>query len=158
MIMVDKRIQNVVRLAQTDLDGDKVLGEALRSIKGISHRLAKNICRISSLDSNRVLSELSDEEKSNLEEVIENPKEHGIPTWMLNRRNDPREGSDLHLTGSKLDFAQMEDINRLKKIKAYKGVRHTKGLPVRGQKTRTSFRGGKSVGVSRKRVQKEEAE
>ena len=55
------------------------------------------------------------------------------------------------------------DIDKLKKIRCYRGVRHMQGLPVRGQRTRSSFRkSGKTVGVSREKAartkQKKEAE
>ncbi|HDD46536.1 MAG TPA: 30S ribosomal protein S13, partial [Candidatus Aenigmarchaeota archaeon] len=42
------------------------------------------------------------------------------------------------------------DINFMKKIKTYKGIRHALGLPVRGQRTRSSFRKGRTIGVKRK--------
>jgi small subunit ribosomal protein S13 len=44
------------------------------------------------------------------------------------------------------------DINELKRIKCYRGIRHAAKLPVRGQRTRGSFRTGKTVGVSRKKA------
>jgi len=44
------------------------------------------------------------------------------------------------------------DIKRLKKVKSYRGMRHAFGLPVRGQRTRSHFRKGRSVGVQKKKV------
>ena len=58
-------------------------------------------------------------------------------------------GEDQHLVSSKLKFAVKSDIDFMRKIRSYKGIRHELGLPVRGQRTRTSFRGGKAVGVSK---------
>ena len=51
-----------------------------------------------------------------------------------------------------MSFTQDNDIKMLKKIKSYKGIRHSLGLPVRGQRTRSNFRKnkGKVMGVKRK--------
>lgn len=152
----DQRNQNtgrpmtVVRLASTDLDGSKPVKMAMLKIKGISKRIANSILLSIQIDPNVPVSQLPPEKISAIEKAIENPAGIGLPVWMLNRRNDPETGITSHLIGTKLNFIQMEDINRMKKIKSYKGVRHEAGQPVRGQKTRTSFRGQASVGVSRK--------
>ena len=73
---------------------------------------------------------------------------------MLNRRNDPEDGSDKHLLSSDLKFTVENDIKMMKKIKCYKGVRHSLGQPVRGQRTKSNFRRnkGKVMGVVRKAV------
>ena len=71
---------------------------------------------------------------------------------MVNRRKDIETGEDRHLVGVDLKFMQEQDIKRMIKIKSYKGVRHMFGLPVRGQRTRSSFRGGRTVGVIRKKM------
>jgi len=62
----------------------------------------------------------------------------------------------MHLVTSELDFAKSNDIRLLKKIKAYRGVRHMYGLPVRGQRTRSNFRRnkGKPMGVMRNKAAK----
>jgi small subunit ribosomal protein S13 len=49
------------------------------------------------------------------------------------------------------------DIKNLRKMKCYRGVRHSLGLPVRGQKTRSNFRKGKTVGVRKKGIQQPKA-
>jgi small subunit ribosomal protein S13 len=73
---------------------------------------------------------------------------------MLNRRRDPLTGDDKHLTGVDLMLAVADDINIMKKTHSYKGIRHDRGLRVRGQRTRSTGRTGATVGVSRKRVVK----
>jgi len=74
-----------------------------------------------------------------------------MPVWMLNRRNDTYTGENRHLTGTDLILSNKEDINLMKKIRSYKGIRHERGLRVRGQRTRSTGRTGAIVGVSRKR-------
>ena len=59
-------------------------------------------------------------------------------------------GKNLHLTGADLTLSKEVDIKRLKRIKSYRGLRHAIGQPVRGQRTRSHFRTGVSVGVQRK--------
>ena len=86
-----------------------------------------------------------------MEEVARDPLGHGIPAWLLNRRKDPVTGKDLQLYGSDLVYAIREDIQREMRIKSWRGVRHSLGLKVRGQRTRTTGRTGTAVGVSRRR-------
>lgn len=144
--MQEKRI---VRFMGTDLDGRLPVERALRKIKGIKFMLSKAICISANIDSRKKMGLLSDEELRNLENAIKNPK---LPSWLLNRRRDRETGEDLHLVGSQLDLKKMEDISFLKKIRAYRGIRHELGLPVRGQRTRSSFRTQRTVGVSRKKA------
>ena len=94
---------------------------------------------------------LSDDVVDNIEKVIKNPIENGIPSWMVNRRKDLETGRDMHLIGSDLILATKMDIQLMKRIKSWKGIRHSLGLKVRGQRTRTTGRTGRTVGVSRRR-------
>lgn len=146
-----KRLQ-IVRLGETNLDGSKKVKDAIRSIKGVSFAYAKVISNIFGM-SEKTVSDLSEADLNRLEEIIAHPEKHGIPEWFYNRRRDPDSGNNVHLTTSQLSFTQKMDINKEKKIKSYKGMRHMFELPVRGQRTRGSFRKGKVVGVSKKKVQ-----
>lgn len=57
----------------------------------------------------------------------------------------------LQLTSSNLDSKLREDLERMKKIRAHRGMRHYWGLRVRGQHTKTTGRRGRTVGVSKKK-------
>lgn len=57
----------------------------------------------------------------------------------------------LQLTSSYLDSKLREDLERMKKIRAHRGLRHYWGLRVRGQHTKTTGRRGRTVGVSKKK-------
>jgi len=140
----------IVRFVETNLDDNKPTQAAIRSIDGVSFMLSNAITKKCGFYG-RKLNELSEGELKRLEEAILNPQSVGIPVWMLNRRNEPVSGKNRHLTASQLDFTHKMDINELKKMKCYRGVRHIQGQPVRGQRTRSSFRKGKSVGVRRKK-------
>ena len=71
---------------------------------------------------------------------------------MLNRRNDYETGETVHLIESDLMMRLRDDLNRMKKVRSYKGKRHEVGLPVRGQRTKSTFRKGTSVGVRKRRA------
>ena len=100
---------------------------------------------------NKKLSEFSDSELKQLETFLENLKDSNLPNWMLNRRKDYATGADMHLFEADLMLAHREDLTRLKKVKAYRGVRHMFGLKVRGQRTRSTGRKNRSVGVRKKK-------
>ena len=142
-------IREIIRLSEVNLDGNKKLSSALLGVKGIGKSLAQNIVIASGLDPNSLLGSLNDEQIKKLEDVINNPSKYRIPTFMLNRRSEPLTGENQHLVSSHLRFAVKSDIDFMRKTRTYKGIRHELGLPVRGQRTRTSFRGGKAVGVSK---------
>ncbi len=144
------RETQIIRFVETNLSGNKNVEDAIRRIDGISFMLSNAIAKKCGF-SGRKIGQLSEAEMKRLEEAILNPQSMGIPAWMLNRRNEPVSGKNRHITASQLDFTHKMDINELKKMKCYKGVRHIQGQPVRGQRTRSSFRKGKSVGVKRKK-------
>ncbi len=141
-----------VRIANTDLDGNKPIGSALTKIKGISFMLSNAICRVTGVDVKKKAGYLNDNDVAKIDDVIKDPAKFKIPSWLFNRRKDPEDNGDRHLIGSNLTFIQDNDIKMMKKMKSYKGIRHSLGLPVRGQRTRSNFRRnkGKVLGVKRK--------
>ena len=143
--------KHIVRIADTDLDGNKPVMVALTGIKGIGLRMARAITNALNLDPRAKLGELDDDTIERLKKFVEEEIEEGIPPWMLNRRKDPYTGKDLHLISKDVDFAKMLDIERMIKMKCYRGVRHAKGYKVRGQRTRSTGRKGMTVGVVRKK-------
>jgi len=146
-----KATQQIVRLVETNLDGGRPVRAAIRGIKGVSFMFSNAIAVVSGLG-DRKLSELSDGELKNLEDIITNPDRHGIPPWLCNRKSDPVTGKTSHLSASTLEFRNKMDIDQMKKVKSYRGIRHMHHLPVRGQRTRGSFRRGTTVGVSKKKA------
>lgn len=145
-------MRELVRIFNTDLDGTKPIILGITGIKGISYAMSKAICNVSGLDPKIKLTSLKEEDIRLIEKIIRDPLSAGIPLWMINRKRDRDSGKNLHLCGPDLDVARRFDIQRLIDIKSYKGSRHMLGLPARGQRTRSCFRKGKSVGVLRKTV------
>jgi small subunit ribosomal protein S13 len=148
--MTEQKAKHIVRVFATDLVGAKPIGHALTKVKGISFAMANAICIISGVDRLKKTGILDEQDIKKLEDTIRNLDK--FPTWMLNRQNDYDEGKDSHLTGVNLKLRTEFDVKRLQKIKSYRGMRHSVGLPVRGQRTKGHFRAkGKSLGVKRKK-------
>ena len=143
--------QQIIRLVETNIDGRKDVNSAIRSVSGVSFMFANAITKAGGFGKKK-LGELSEEDVKKLEAIITHPEKYNIPSWLYNRRKEPATGEDKHLSASSLEFAHKMDINEMKKNKTYKGVRHSAGLPVRGQRTQSSFRHGRSVGVSKKKA------
>jgi small subunit ribosomal protein S13 len=149
-------IREVVRIARTDLDGTKPVAKALGSLQGVGDMYGNAVVEVlEEMDTTTKIGALDDDQIDHIEEVVKNPGEYGIPGWLRNRRKDRETGEDLHLIGSDLELKQEFDVRRYKEIGSYRGWRHEIGLPVRGQKTKSSFRSGSKIGVSRARLQEE---
>lgn len=143
--------KHIIRIANTDLQGDKQILIALQKIKGVGHNLAAALCHVAGIPKTKKAGELSDAEVQKLDEVVRNPGLH-VPTWMVNRRRDPETGEDKHLLLADIDFTFDQDKKREMKLKSYKGIRYQARLPVRGQRTRSNFRPNKGKVTIKKRV------
>jgi len=132
----------LVRILQKDIRGDKKLYRGICDIRGVSWAFANAVCTTLKLDKHKKIQDLTQDEIQRIEKFIEDPK--GLPEFLLNRRNDRDEGVNKHVYGADLHLQVDFDIKRLKKIKSYKGVRHTLGQPVRGQRTKSHFRKNKN--------------
>jgi small subunit ribosomal protein S13 len=137
----------LVRIFGYDIPANKKIQVGLTRIKGISWSISNIICLRLGLDKNMKIGGLGKEGVSKIEKALLHLE---IPDFMKNRRADFDTGEHKHLLANDLEMRKEFDIKRLKKIKSYKGVRHSSGLPVRGQRTRSHFRKkGKSVGVKK---------
>jgi len=134
-----------------DLDGTKTVVDALSDIKGIGMRLATIIAREAGISPEMRIGYLSSDKIEEIEKIIRNLADRGLPSWLLNRRKDLETGKDKHLISSDIDLQIKADIEREKSIWSWRGYRHAYGLKVRGQRTRTTGRTGKTVGVSKKK-------
>jgi small subunit ribosomal protein S13 len=143
-------IKYLVRIQNTDLDGTSKVLYALTGISGIGIRVSKMLARKADVDPNAIMGYLPPEQVDRLRNALENI-DTNMPVWMLNRRNDTYTGENRHLTGTDLILSNKEDINLMKKIRSYKGIRHERGQKVRGQRTRSTGRTGATVGVVRKK-------
>jgi ribosomal protein S13 len=142
------------RKLRSQVDGNAKVEFGLTQIRGIGRRLAQGIVKVAEINPDMRIGALSEKDLNRLEEIILNPTEHGIPDWMVNRKKDLRTGENLHYIGNQLEITVKRDIDRMKRIKSYKGVRHHLGLKVRGQRTKSTGRHGLVIGVVRKKLKK----
>ncbi len=146
-----EEFRHIIRIAGTDLEGSLKVAHALTSIKGIGVRLANVIVEKAGLDSETRLGFLSDVYVKKIEDIIDNPLKYGLPGWLLNRQKDVETGKDRHLIGSDMALQVKTDIDKMKEIKSWRGLRHAYGLKVRGQRTKTTGRSKKALGVKKER-------
>ena len=139
------------RQLRTQVDGNAKVEYGLTQVRGVGRRFAQAIVRVAKINPNLRIGALPEKDLARIEEIILNPVKNGVPNWMVNRKKDLRTGDDLHIIGNRLDISLKRDIDRMKKIKSYKGVRHHLKLKVRGQRTRSTGRHGLVVGVMRRK-------
>lgn len=151
MVEPESDFKYIVRIADTNLDGNKTVKSALTGIKGIGNRIADSISDTIGVPINEKIGNLTDEQieilKVNVLKISET-----LPVWMLNRRKDMDTGKDIHIFAHEIPTYLRDDVNRLKKIRAYRGLRHEAGKKVRGQKTRSNGRTGLTIGVQKRKV------
>jgi ribosomal protein S13 len=82
--------------------------------------------------------ELSQTEIDKIVTVVTHPRQFKIPNWFLNRQKDVKDGKFSQVFSNGLDSKLRDDLERLKKIRVHRGLRHAWGLRVRGQHTKTT--------------------
>jgi small subunit ribosomal protein S13 len=108
----------MARIVGVDIPNDKVVWVALTYLHGIGRKTAYDILATTGVSPQRRVKDLNDEELARLTAEIE--------------KNYVVEGN--------LRRQVQQNIGRLKEIASYRGIRHRRGLPVRGQRTRTNAR------------------
>ncbi len=113
----------MARVAGVDIPNDKQVGVALTYIHGIGRTTAQKLLRMANIRAEARVRELGDEELARLRQLID-------------RLSADKE---LLIEGDLRREVAM-NIKRLQEIGSYRGLRHRRGLPVRGQRTRTNAR------------------
>lgn len=121
------------------------------SPQGVGRRYAHVVLRKADIDLTKRAGELTEDEVERVITIMQNPRQYKIPDWFLNRQKDVKDGKYSQVLANGLDNKLREDLERLKKIRAHRGLRHFWGLRVRGQHTKTTGRRGRTVGVSKKK-------
>ena len=151
VVVQEENFKELLRLFNTNIEGRRSALYALTSVKGIGRRFAGIVLKKAEIELTKRSGELTDEQINKIQDIIQAPEKYKIPTWFLNRRRDWKSGATEHLVANAVDMYLREDLERLKKIKSERGLRHMWGLRVRGQHTKTTGRRGKTVGVSHKK-------
>jgi len=106
------------RLLGVDIPNDKPAHVSLRYLYGVGPKTARDLCRNAGIDPQTQARDLAEDELGRLAALLER---------------------DYTVEGP-LRRKVQQDIARLREIKAYRGIRHRMGLPVRGQNTQTNAR------------------
>ena len=141
----------LVRISNTDIDGEMPLYLALTKVKGLGRRVSIRVADHLELPRGKRIGDLADDDIDRIQKTLDNIHEV-LPRWMMNRQKDYDTGDDMHVTSTEVQVARRDDINRMKKIRSYKGIRHERGHKVRGQRLKSNGRTGLVLGVSRKRT------
>ncbi len=142
----------IIRISNTDVNGEKSIVYGLTSIKGIGIHMANLIASQAEIDKKVLIGNLTDSQIQKIQEIINNVNKTA-PNWMLNHRKDYETGQNLHYVSTDIDIRLRDEINIMKKIRSYRGVRHELGLSVRGQRTGSNGRKGLALGVSKRKVE-----
>lgn len=151
---MSNEFRHILRIKGTDIDGTLKMPYALKRIKGVNLTLANAILEKAGINPDKRAGFLTESELERIEQIINDPTKFELPNWLLNRRKDLETGKDLHIIRADLDLRTKTDIKQMKEIKSWRGYRHAYGLKVRGQRTRTTGRKGKAVGVKVKKMKK----
>ncbi len=107
----------MLRIAGVDLPEEKKVPFALRYIHGVGPKIAADIIKQANLSPDKRARDLTSEEVGRIQVIL-----------------------DHYQTEGDLRRKVADDVDRLKRIKSYRGMRHAAGLPCRGQRTRTNSR------------------
>ena len=142
---------HILRVQNTNLNGKQKAPFGLRQIKGIGRRIGTLVLKIAQVDTNKRTGELNEEEVKLVNDILARPTDYNIPKWFLNRQRDPRTGQYSQLISNNFDTMMREDLERMRKVKNHRGLRHFWGVKVRGQRTKSTGRRGTTLGVTRKK-------
>ncbi|ELW68795.1 40S ribosomal protein S18 [Tupaia chinensis] len=148
-LVIPEKFQHVLQVLNTNIDGRWKIAFAITAIKGVGQRYAHVVLRKADTDLTKRAGELTEEEVGRVITIMQNPRQYMIPHWFSNRQKDVKDGKYSQVLANGLDNKLREDLKRLKKIRAHKGLRHFWDLWVRGPHT-TGCR-GHTMGVPKKK-------
>ncbi len=149
---MSQEYRHILRIMGTDVQGTLKTVYALTGIKGIGLRLSNAILKKAGVNPDVRVGFLAETEINKIEEIIKQPTKYGLSSWLFNKRKNGKTGKDIHLTSADLVLRTKMDIDEAKEIRSWRGYRHAYGLKVRGQRTKTTGRAGKALGVKKKAV------
>jgi small subunit ribosomal protein S13 len=139
----------IVRVSNSDLDGTRPTALALTGVRGVGLRLAEVACRLADVKASERIGNLPEPTVESIETALGSLPTK-VPAWMINHRRETTDGATIHYIGPDLETRRRDDVNQLKMIRSYRGVRHERGQKVRGQRTRSNGRTGMAAGVLKK--------
>ena len=143
-VMITEEFQHILRVLNTNIDGNTKILYAITKIPGVGRRFSHVVLKKAEIDSHKRAGELTKEEVERMVAVIANPTQFKVPNWMLNNQKDFVSGKDEHLVSTGMHTKLRNNLERLKKARVHRGLRHYWGIRVRGQHTKTTGRGRKN--------------
>ena len=150
---MSQEYRHILRIMGTDVQGTLKTIYALTKIKGVNLSLANAVLKKAGLNPDLRVGLLTETDIGKIEDIIKEPTKYGLPHWLFNKRKDVETGKDSHLISADLMLRTKMDIDQAKDIRSWRGYRHAYGLKVRGQRTKTTGRAGKALGVKKKTLQ-----
>ena len=147
---MSQEFRHILRIAGSDVAGTLKTVYALTEVKGIGHGLSNAILNKAGVNPDLRVGFLTEADVERIEDIIKDPTKYSLPTWLFNRRKDFETGKDIHLMTAELVLRTKTDIDQAKDIRSWRGYRHAYSLKVRGQRTKTTGRAGKALGVKKK--------
>lgn len=147
---MSQEYRHILRIMGTDVPGTLKASYALEEIRGVSFSLSNAILKKAGVNPDLRAGLLTESDVSKIEDIIREPAKYNLPIWLFNRRKDTETGKDMHLLSADLVLRTKMDIDQAKEIRSWRGYRHAYGLKVRGQRTKTTGRAGKALGVKKK--------
>lgn len=148
-VSANPNFRYIVRVSDTDLDGTRTVALALTSVRGVGLRLAETACRLAQVNPSALIGDIPETSVESIENTLRALPTQ-VPTWMVNHHTEPVLGESIHYIGVDVETRRRDDVNMMKMIRSYRGVRHERGQKVRGQRTRSNGRTGMAAGVLKK--------
>jgi ribosomal protein S13 len=149
-LVADNDFQHILRVLNTNIKGRERVPIAITAIKGVGRRFSNLVCKKAEIDLGKRAGELTNDEIEKMIAIIQNPTQFKIPDWFLNRQKDIKSGSYKQIVSNQMASKLRDDLERLKKMRAHRGLRHYWGLKVRGQHTKTTGRKGRTIANKKK--------
>jgi small subunit ribosomal protein S13 len=118
-------------------------------VRGVGLRVAEVACRLVNVSASEMIGNLPEPTVEGIEATLSTFASK-VPPWMVNHPHESVAGESPHLIGPDLETRRRDDVNVMKMVRSYRGVRHERGQKVRGQRTRSNGRTGMAAGVLKK--------
>ena len=139
-LIITEEFQHILRVLNTNIDGNTKVMYAITKIPGVGRRFSHVVLKKAEIDPKKRAGELTKEEVERMVAVIQHPGQFKVPSWMLNNQKDFSSGKHTHLVSTSMHTKLRNNLERLKKARVHRGLRHYWGIRVRGQHTKTTGR------------------
>uniref|UniRef100_A0A8C8ZHG7 Small ribosomal subunit protein uS13 n=1 Tax=Prolemur simus TaxID=1328070 RepID=A0A8C8ZHG7_PROSS len=150
-LVIPEKFQHILQILNTNINGWRKIALAITAVKGVGQRYAHVVLRKADIDLTKRAGEFTEDEVECMITIMQNPYQHKIPDWFLNRQ-DVKDGKYSQVLANGLDNKLRKDLEKLKKIQAHRGLHHFWGLHVQGQHAKTTGCRGHTMGSRKKYI------